>query len=204
MSDAEDWESALLNGEVGHAPLRMTEPPDARPRVTLPLLAAALGKDVRTVRRYCEQGLIPGAYRTKGGHWRFRGGKVFRASLVARLATIKTRRSKRWDLKTQQSIIGKMDTDLLLVTSLSHMAGIGIPRGPHFDKARAILKHQREKTPDVRHLSLVVALQELRAYHEDERPSGKKIAEAMGISLRTFRSRYKLADLEAAHRVASS
>ena len=29
-------------------------------------------KDQRTIRRWCEKGLVPGAYRTKGGHWRIR------------------------------------------------------------------------------------------------------------------------------------
>lgn len=36
------------------------------------LLAKEMGVTPRTVRRWCHQGKIPGAYRTKGGHWRLR------------------------------------------------------------------------------------------------------------------------------------
>jgi excisionase family DNA binding protein len=36
------------------------------------LLAKEMGVTPRTVRRWCNQGKIPGAYRTKGGHWRLR------------------------------------------------------------------------------------------------------------------------------------
>jgi hypothetical protein len=34
-------------------------------------------KDQRTIRRWCEKGLVPGAYRTKGGHWRIRAKKYY-------------------------------------------------------------------------------------------------------------------------------
>jgi hypothetical protein len=34
-------------------------------------------KDQRTIRRWCEKRLIPGAYRTKGGHWRIRAKKIY-------------------------------------------------------------------------------------------------------------------------------
>ena len=35
-------------------------------------LAKALGISVRTLERWCANGLVPGAYRTRGGHWRIR------------------------------------------------------------------------------------------------------------------------------------
>lgn len=41
-----------------------------KPSKSLAWLARALKKDKRTIRRYCERGLIPGAYRTTGNHWR--------------------------------------------------------------------------------------------------------------------------------------
>jgi transcriptional regulator GlxA family with amidase domain len=37
---------------------------------SLPELARRLEKSPRTIRRWCERGLVPGAYRTTGGHWR--------------------------------------------------------------------------------------------------------------------------------------
>ncbi len=43
-----------------------------------------LGKDVATVRRWCERGFIPGAYRTAGGHWRANGFNATTADAVLR------------------------------------------------------------------------------------------------------------------------
>ena len=39
-------------------------------------IARCLKVSERTVRRWCEDGNVPGAYRTKGGHWRLRKGKI--------------------------------------------------------------------------------------------------------------------------------
>ena len=35
-------------------------------------IADQMGVSLRTVRRWCERGRLPGVYRTKGGHWRIR------------------------------------------------------------------------------------------------------------------------------------
>jgi AcrR family transcriptional regulator len=40
------------------------------------IIARKLNKHPRTIRRWCELGLIPGAYRTKGGHWRIRRFRI--------------------------------------------------------------------------------------------------------------------------------
>jgi hypothetical protein len=44
--------------------------------VSLLTLAKGLGKNQRSIRRWCELGIIPGAYRSKGGHWRVRRFKL--------------------------------------------------------------------------------------------------------------------------------
>lgn len=46
--------------------------------------SSLLGKDVATVRRWCERGFIPGAYRTTGGHWRANGFNAKTANAVLR------------------------------------------------------------------------------------------------------------------------
>jgi DNA-binding TFAR19-related protein (PDSD5 family) len=43
-----------------------------------------LRKDKTTVRRWCERGLIPGTYRTTGGHWRANGFSAKTANAVLR------------------------------------------------------------------------------------------------------------------------
>jgi len=42
------------------------------------LLASEMGVSRRTVQRWCEAGKVPGAYRTKGGHWRLRKPRIKR------------------------------------------------------------------------------------------------------------------------------
>ncbi len=44
-------------------------------------IAPYLEKDARTLRRWCEMDLVPGARRTRGGHWRIRG--TDRASVLS-------------------------------------------------------------------------------------------------------------------------
>lgn len=43
--------------------------------VSLSKLADAIGKSQRTLRRYCELGLVPDAYQRKSGHWKIRKGR---------------------------------------------------------------------------------------------------------------------------------
>jgi hypothetical protein len=40
---------------------------------SLSKVAPYLGKDARTIRRWCERSIIPNAFQTKGGHWRIKG-----------------------------------------------------------------------------------------------------------------------------------
>jgi excisionase family DNA binding protein len=65
---------------------------------TLKNLALQLGKSERTVRRWCDRGLIPGAYRTKGGHWRIPKEAIRRYDEIAKSAESFSRTAweKRW------------------------------------------------------------------------------------------------------------
>jgi hypothetical protein len=51
------------------------------PARSLQWLALALEKSPRTVRRYCELGLVLGARQTKGGHWRVTAGRRILAAV---------------------------------------------------------------------------------------------------------------------------
>ncbi len=71
------WEDRLgIIANSGHPPLPIEINEKVRaafPRLhsrSLIWLAEQLGKSARTIRRYCEAGLIPGAYRSRGRHWR--------------------------------------------------------------------------------------------------------------------------------------
>jgi len=65
---------------------------------TLKKLALQLGKSERTVRRWCDRGLVPGAYRTKGGHWRIPKEAVRRFDEIDKNASAFSRTAwdKRW------------------------------------------------------------------------------------------------------------
>ncbi|MEI6033936.1 MAG: helix-turn-helix domain-containing protein [Verrucomicrobiae bacterium] len=65
---------------------------------TLKNLALQLGKSERTVRRWCDRGLIPGAHRTKGGHWRIPKEAIRRYDEIAKSAESFSRTAweKRW------------------------------------------------------------------------------------------------------------
>jgi predicted DNA-binding protein (UPF0251 family) len=54
--------------------------------VSLCAIAEIIKKDQRTVRRWCEKDFVPGAYRTRGGHWRIRRG-VLPSSYVEKART---------------------------------------------------------------------------------------------------------------------
>lgn len=58
-------------------------------------IAPFVEKDARTLRRWCEQGHVPGAYRRRGkrGHWRIRGGSV--QQVVALIAANKPQNARR-------------------------------------------------------------------------------------------------------------
>ena len=58
-------------------------------------IASTLCKDVRTIRRWCARGYIPGAYRTKGGHWRVRAARSKHTLIMKILASTRGKRRYR-------------------------------------------------------------------------------------------------------------
>ncbi|HLX70186.1 MAG TPA: hypothetical protein VKV04_11225 [Verrucomicrobiae bacterium] len=73
-----------------------------RSRDSLAVLAYACEKHVRTVGNWCRAGLVPGAYRTRGGHWRV---KITAATIPELLKRMRGRirkpknllHSRRWN-----------------------------------------------------------------------------------------------------------
>ena len=62
-------------------------------------IASTLRKDVRTIRRWCARGYIPGAYRTRGGHWRVRAPRS-RHTLITKIL-VSTRGKRRYRKKEE-------------------------------------------------------------------------------------------------------
>ena len=62
--------------------------------VSLLEVAKSLGKNPRTIRRWCERRFVPGAYRTKGGHWRIRKMTLKTVTIIQnRVSSFARRRS---------------------------------------------------------------------------------------------------------------
>ena len=61
----------------------------------LPDVAALLGKDSRSVRRWCIKGLVPNAIQTPGGHWRICGPSLEVAAAKVKFAVLKHTRGQR-------------------------------------------------------------------------------------------------------------
>lgn len=110
-------------------------PPDsAGMRCTLEQIAQHLGVNARTVRRYLEQGLVPGAKRTTGRHWRVPGT----APQVARLLAVKSGRQgrafRRWMRSTKKQDVRVEAAEVVL-------AGFGVDQRRR--QLRAILNDKR-------------------------------------------------------------
>ena len=61
----------------------------------IPDVAALLGKDSRSVRRWCIKGLVPNAIQTPGGHWRICGPSLEVAAAKVKFAVLKHTRGQR-------------------------------------------------------------------------------------------------------------
>src|SRR6476659_525336 len=71
--------------------------------VLLRSIALTFGKDLRTIRRWCARGYIPGAYRTKGGHWRIRAR--YPMILDRKIGAITRGKTRRRQKKTGRPIL---------------------------------------------------------------------------------------------------
>jgi|GEM_PF-3816364 len=56
-------------------------------------IAPFIEKDARTLRRWCEAGLVPGAYRSEGGHWRISGKSL--QDVIRGILAVKPKFSRR-------------------------------------------------------------------------------------------------------------
>jgi len=56
-------------------------------------IAPLIEKDSRTLRRWCDAGLVPGAYRSAGGHWRISGKSL--QDVICRILAEKPKFSRR-------------------------------------------------------------------------------------------------------------
>jgi hypothetical protein len=66
---------------------------------SLRLLASVLSKSERTIRRYCEAGLIPHAKRTRSGHWRINYWRFNRRQYIVMLNRLSRRMRQKTEIR---------------------------------------------------------------------------------------------------------
>ncbi len=160
------------------------------PRKSLHWLAVELGKSARQVRRYCELGLVPGAYRTKGGHWRVRSG---RRALVMVRRKIRGLTRKSWSRSERRFFRERADTDTIrrqmsIAKNLHETAGFN----PQIAMKAA-------KFHEFQTRLILAANQIVRA---DETLTATGIAVRLGISRASLYRYYSTSDIQAAIRTA--
>ncbi len=140
------------------------------PRKSLQWLAQELKKSPRQVRRYCELGLVPGAYMTKGGHWRVRSG--LRAVQTVLKGTSTFRRKTRTPGE-RRHLRRRVESQALLdvaqtAHSLRQLTGVD---------AKAAMVAARKRRGMV-----ALAIAAKRIFDAKDRLSAKSLAKEMGLS----------------------
>jgi hypothetical protein len=160
------------------------------PRKSLHWLAVELEKTSRQVRRYCEQGLVPGAYRTKGGHWRVRCG---RRTLVMVQRNIRDFTRKSWTHSERRFSRERAEAEttrrkMNVAKALNQMSGMK-PKD-------AIKAAQREEY----RTRLVLATNQI--YRAEQPLTAKSIANHLGISRASLYRFFSADAIRASIRVA--
>lgn len=95
-------------------------------------IAADWGVSQRTVRRWCERGLLPGAYRTKGGHWRIRKNARISFQLLSSLKH--TRGIRCAPLATRERFESPGFQLALQFSLAAHLERLGLPMSAADDR----------------------------------------------------------------------
>lgn len=185
---------------------RVKNPGWKRPAKSLEWLARRLNKSTRTVRRYCEIGLVPGAYRTKGGtggkgHWRVKRGwrdvKAVRRAIDEFGRASKTKREREADV--QRNLAGR------LMVRAHHANAFAWTAGAYTDQDN---KNEKRLPDDAllaakenqRMTRLVTVAKHLAK--DGGKITAKALAVLLEISRATLFRRYSSAEMRAAKKAA--
>lgn len=192
------------------ARLQRTQESRVKSKDSLALLALhihhhlGIQKDVRTLRRWCKDGVVPGAYRTGGGHWRVRLSPRTLRDLGERLGgrfrgRRDIRRSRRWqDFDRRMRPVFTRAVPLLfhLDAELRHARPDDVSSQPPpapaestLKKLLAIKQAQPHKDSALDYITLRVAAR--RLWLVGRRPTAEALATNMGVSRRTLFRRFR-------------
>lgn len=151
----------------------------------------------RTVRRWCQKGMVPGAYQTRGGHWRVRESKKFNRWLIFRykagsLGSVQpgTTFGDRLDLldKAQLLLRGFVRSDF--------DNGKIFERDPELEHEMYTKPYAEFITPQVRRMvdehpdAIRVATAALELYREGVKLTASNLAAKLSMSRATLYRRY--------------
>ena len=187
---------------------------DVHAKPTVKFLAQLLGKDAETIKLYCQQGLVPGAFKTKGGHWRIAEGRFNLETLKKRLGKVKQRNCKNWRNlpKWEEAAEG------LRAASLAReFYSLFNTKKPGKVKLSTPSKFEYALPKNTKMLELVIAWKKLDVYFGpgsdySDMPPGfainpgsathEDLAETIGITPDAFRQRYSKKEIEDAKTAA--
>jgi hypothetical protein len=158
------------------------------------MIARHHGVSLRTVRRWCEQGKLPGAYRTRGGHWRLIGPYLKQLRRADKTATPEILRINRASPKQRIRWL----KELVDVMRASFVLNGGSPalrpgcddlpiRERLHPRAIEAVEHPRSRS------HLMIHREELLI--RGIKVTRRNLAASLEISPQTFRERYKEEDI---------
>jgi AraC-like DNA-binding protein len=158
---------------------------------SLPELAKRLEKSPRTIRRWCDRGLVPGAYRTPGGHWRIADAPADLAKTASEAAKgFSRKRARKGPIQKIEARINQRAKDIQRLLR------------PHLGPAKAVLEKlgDQRKSPESRRLLFEIPIHSptictqgiasLMISTGEFEPSAQSIANKLGVSRRTVYRRY--------------
>ncbi len=187
---------------------------DVHSKPTVKFLAQLLGKDAKSIKLYCQQGLVPGAFKTKGGHWRIAEGRFNLETLKKRLGKVKQRNCKNW----RNLPMWEEAAEKLRVASLVrefHFVFDTIE--PERVESYTPIKFPEEMPEDLKIIELMIAWKKLDVYFgtganvsgiaqrhliNPQSPTNDQLAETMQITPEAFRLKYSDDEIEEAKRLA--
>lgn len=174
------------------------------PVKSLQWLVDRLGKSARTVRRWCELGLIPGAVRTKGGHWRVRCS----AKIVAKVRrAVDGFARRRFGAKRRRRDDATADAILFEAHKLGSLKLAGRNLMPEDDqswpKADLELDKRRLEAVSQRSDKALLQLAVKRLAMLEREATATSLARELEISRATLYRRFSVSDIRKALRVCA-
>lgn len=171
-------------------------PKSKRPAKSLKWLAAQLGKHERTVRRYCESGVVPEkfAWRTSGGHWRVSSSKQAVFAVRRAMEPFERRPKKTKADRDVQRIIKRTHIARRVALTALHK----LPEDEaHLERLEPLSDGAKGAAETVPGSSMLhVAIRYL--YLQGIEVTGRALAGQLGFSRATLYRRYPAAEIERA------